>query len=494
MVLSRALRAAVATLTLTAAGIVGTVTSAAPAVPDTSSGAEPFLDSFHCSADPAHNIGVFLDGDTYRGNVNWVPEHFVAPTGAPWEVKYADGQVRLIAQGQYLPLPGQPFRRGTMTLTAQVSELHPTVTHTGTGTGSGASNDQEVHLTVARALEVMGTAHLEFDNGSTAEVSGCTGSVVSRTMDRQSEPKAQVRSASTSGAWCNPVEQGTRVDEVWIDTATEDWVVTLSTYDDAGTPDNFDDDSGAFYSSVTTVTLAQIEDGTSLELAGTNLQGDPVDATMTLAWSGATVSPSALLSGTWTQRSTITSGPLTGDVTDADGRVTALDCFAYSADHRRVDTGGGSPPTGPAPINDTPGGAVVLTGTATLQTSGSALEAEQANPCTEPWEDQPDYRATHTVWFAVTGDGPTTIDTAGTRFDTAIAVYVADEAGALVPVEDGCNDDWWRPLAPGLVTLTLQARSTFDAASGTTYYVQVGGVSSDENYGALRVAVRSGST
>lgn len=494
MVLSRALRAAAATLTLTAAGLAGPVTSAAPVAPGPASGGEPYLESFRCSADPAHNIGVFLNGDTYRGNVNWVPEHFVAPTGAPWEVEYVDGQVRLVAQGQYLPLPGQPFRRGTMTLTAQVTELHPTVTRTGTGTGSGASNDQEMHLTVARALEVVGTAHLEFDNGSTAEVSGCTGSVVSRMMDRQSDPKAQVTSASTTGAWCNPVEQGTRVDEVWIDTATEDWVLTLSTYDDAGTPDDFDDDTGAFYSSVTTVTLEQIEDGTSLELAGTTLLGDPVNATITLVWSGVTASPAVLWSGTWTQRSTVTSGPLTGDLTDADGRVTALDCFAYSADHRRVAAGGGSPPTARAPINDVPEAAVALTDTTTVQTSGAALEAEQANPCAEPWEQQPDYRATHTVWFAVTGAGRTTIDTAGTRFDTAISVHTVDDTGDLVPVEGACNDDWWRPLSPGLVTLTLQARSTFEAVSGTTYYVQVGGVSSDDNYGALRVAVTSGST
>jgi hypothetical protein len=491
MVLSRALRAAAAILTLTAPWIACPVTSAAPG-PGGTAGVESSLESFRCSADPAHNIGVSLDGDTYRGHVNWVPEHFVAPTGAPWEVEYAEGHVRLVAHGQYLPLPGQPFVRGAMTLTAEVTELHPTVTHTGTGPGSGTTNGQEVHLTVARALEVVGTAHLEFDNGSTAEVSGCSGSVVSRTMDRQSDPKAQVTSASSSGAWCFPVQQGSRVDELWIDTATEDWGLTLSTYDDAGTPDDVEDDTGAFYSSATTVTLAEIEDGTSLDLPGTTLQGDPVTATVTLAWSGGTVAPAVLWSGTWTQRSTITSGPLTGTITDPDGRVTAIDCFAYDADHHRVDAGGGSPPTGRPPGNDTPGGAIALTGTATVQTSGSALEAEQANPCTEPWEDQPDYRATHTVWFTVTGAGRITIDTAGTRFDTAVAVYTVDDTGSLSPVDDACNDDWWRPLSPGLVTLSLQARSSFDAMSGATYYVQVGGVSSDENYGALRVALTSG--
>jgi hypothetical protein len=91
------------------------------------------------------------------------------------------------------------------------------------------------------------------------------------------------------------------------------------------------------------------------------------------------------------------------------------------------------------------------------------------------------------VWFTLTGSGPTQVDTAGTRFDTAVAVYVRADDGALLPV--ACNDDWYRPVAPGLFSLTLQARAAFVAEPGTTYYVQVGGVSSDANYGALRVSV-----
>jgi hypothetical protein len=83
----------------------------------------PYLDRFSCSTDTAHLIIVSWFGDAYRGTVNWVSERLVAPPGAPWEVTYSDGVVRLVAHGQYLPHPGQPLLRGTMTLTAQVDPV-----------------------------------------------------------------------------------------------------------------------------------------------------------------------------------------------------------------------------------------------------------------------------------------------------------------------------------------------------------------------------------
>jgi hypothetical protein len=485
----RTLRLIITAVALAAAGLVS---SGLPAEGRAPTGqVAPYLDRFSCSADPAHLISVSWFGDAYRGAVNWVPEHFVAPPGAPWEVAYDDGIVRLVAHGQYLPLPGEPFRRGTMTLTAQVEELSTTVTRSGGGRGSGDSNDQQVHLEIARALEVVGTAHVEFDNGHTTEVSGCTGSVVTRMMDRQSDPRAGVASGTTSGAWCTPFEHGTRVDELGIDTATEDWGLTLSTYDDNGTPDDIDDDRGAFYVSQTTVTLAQIVEGAVVDLTGETLTGEPVSAVITLHWTAADVAQTALWSGTWTTRSTATSGPMPAGVAYDDGSVVELDCFAYRNDYRRVDAGGGSPPTAHPPANDAPAGAVPLAGVTSVQTSGTALEAEEPNPCTEPWDEQPDYRATHTAWFTITGNGPTTVDTTGTRFDTALAVYTSDDAGTLTPLDGACNDDWWRPLTPELVALSLQARTTFVAEPGTTYLVQVGGVSSDANYGSLRISVGS---
>lgn len=452
---------------------------------------EPHLERFSCTTDPAHLISVTWYGDAYRGAVNWVPEGFVAPVGAPWTVEYAEGIVRLTAQGQYLPLPGQPFRRGTMTLTAAVAELHPTVTRSGTGSGSGDSNDQQVHLEVVRALEVVGTAHVEFDNGHTAEVAGCRGSVVTRTMDRTSDPRAGVARGAFAGAWCDPLHQGDRFESLWIDVSADVWSLELSWYDDGGTPDDPDDDTAAFYINADPVLTEHVVGGAAIELSGSTLAGDPTSATVTFDWSDLATSQSTLWSGTWTQRSTVTSGPLAGDIAYDDGVAVELDCFAYSGDYRRIDVGGGSPPTAHPPANDVPEGAVPLVGASSTQTSGTAAEAEEPNPCAEPWDGQPDYRATHTVWFTVTGSGPTIVDTTGTRFDTAIAVYTRDDTGGLAPVDGACNDDWYQSIAPGLRSLTLQARATFDAAAGTTYLVQVGGVSSDANYGALQVDVTS---
>ena len=457
---------------------------------------EPHLTSFACSADAAHVIGVSLYGDTYRGYVNWVPEHFVSPPGSPWTVEYGDGVVRLTVLGMYLPLPGQPSVRGTMELTARVDTLHPTVTRTGVGPGSGDSNDQHVYLQVARALELVRPAHVAFDNGRSYDVSGCTGSVVSRTMERQSDPRARVATGAHTGGWCDPTVNGTRVDELSIDTTSEPWSVMLATYDDRGTPDDVDDDTWATYWSDSGVTLDQLAAGLTLDLTGESWpppeDGEPATATLSLHWEASVTSRFSLVSGTWTQNATVTSGPLTGVARYGDGASVELTCLAYRDSYRYLQAGGGAPGGGAPPRNDSPAGAVPLAGTTTVQTSGTALEAEQPNPCTVAWDERPDYRATHTVWYTLTGDGPTTVDTAGSRFDTAIAVYTRDGSGSFVPLDGACNDDSRVAIAPGLFGVSLQARSTFDAEPGTVYYVQVGGVSSDDNYGALQLRAGQG--
>jgi hypothetical protein len=63
-----------------------------------------------------------------------------------------------------------------------------------------------------------------------------------------------------------------------------------------------------------------------------------------------------------------------------------------------------------------------------------------------------------------------TIDTAGSDFDTALAVY-ADEGGELVQV--ACVDD----------VETLQAVVTVDTVAGVTYYIQAGGFA--DSFGTL---------
>jgi hypothetical protein len=453
---------------------------------------EPYLSAFGCHADFTHSISVSLAGGVYRGSVNWEPEQFVSPPGPLWAVSYADGEVRLRVEGRYAPaVLGDPPVQGFVELAAQVAELHPTPVLTGGGAGSGDDNDQQVHLEVRRALELVGTARVTFDNGHVYEVSGCTGSIVTGIMEQSSTPKAQISTGLGTGAWCFPTQNGSRVDELSIDTSLgEPWSLNLVTFDDGGTPDDETDDVLASYQGLSGVTLAQLAGGEPVEFSGSTWPGgEEVQATLTMRWSDLTTSQFSIYSGTSTGRHTVTSGPLLGSVTYGDGTSDSIDCFAYSDSFRVTQAGGGSPATGVAPYNDTPARAISLTGATIVQTSGTALEAEAPNPCTVPTELLQDYRATHTVWFNVTGAGSISIDTAGTRFDTAIAVYTRDSNGRLVDV--ACNDDHVSEVTPGLFFPTLQAWTRFDAQAGTTYLVQVGGVSADDNYGALRVALGS---
>ena len=72
----------------------------------------------------------------------------------------------------------------------------------------------------------------------------------------------------------------------------------------------------------------------------------------------------------------------------------------------------------------------------------------------------------HTAWSTYTAavSAPVTVSTAGSNFDTVVAVYTGGALGALTRV--ACNDD-----AAG----AAQAVVTFAATAGTTYRIQVGG-------------------
>ncbi len=82
--------------------------------------------------------------------------------------------------------------------------------------------------------------------------------------------------------------------------------------------------------------------------------------------------------------------------------------------------------------------------------------------------------------------GPITVDTAGSDYDTVIAVYTSNGSGGFTPVPGACLDDV--PIQP--IGRTLQAAVTWNSLAGTTYYVQIGGYPQSFTYGNLRVAVR----
>jgi len=143
----------------------------------------------------------------------------------------------------------------------------------------------------------------------------------------------------------------------------------------------------------------------------------------------------------------------------------------------------GPTPGGLVPANDVPGGAelLVIGARDVVATKGASLEPEASYEC------DPGVPIGHTVWYSVLGTGaPVTIDTAGSDFDTILAVYTADGAGGFEPVPGACVDDV--SLEP--VGRTLQATVSWDALAGTTYFVQIGGLQQSFPYGNLRVAVR----
>jgi hypothetical protein len=115
-------------------------------------------------------------------------------------------------------------------------------------------------------------------------------------------------------------------------------------------------------------------------------------------------------------------------------------------------------PSGPRLTNDVPADAVPLApgDRAELKTGRAAPVGEIGTECAES-------EFSRTVWYSVDGDGgDVTLDTAGSDFDTVVAVYV-ERDGALVEVACG-NDDEDR-----------FATVAWRTEPGVRYLVQVGG-------------------
>jgi hypothetical protein len=168
-------------------------------------------------------------------------------------------------------------------------------------------------------------------------------------------------------------------------------------------------------------------------------------------------------------------------------------CIGFDSRVKEIETRPQGPKAGgKIPANDDPTAATLLrVGSRTsVQTRGAAPDAEEPFEClsfTDP--DTGEVEETpvgHTVWYSFVGTGaPMTIDTAGSDFDTVVAIYTV-VGGAYVPVPDGCVDD--TPTEP--IGRTLQASVTIPTVAGTTYLVQIGGFPDVQSYGNLRVALR----
>jgi hypothetical protein len=146
-------------------------------------------------------------------------------------------------------------------------------------------------------------------------------------------------------------------------------------------------------------------------------------------------------------------------------------------------------PAGPKPgplANDAPEDAAParLGRMIRIVTGGNALAPEE--PCTvvDPETNQEfELPFGYTAWWTFVGTGgAVTIDTAGSTFDTILAVYTGSP-GSFTQV--ACVDDVFEP------DFSLQSRVTIDTLAGVTYYVQAGGFGGDS--GRLQLVIRSGS-
>ncbi len=129
-------------------------------------------------------------------------------------------------------------------------------------------------------------------------------------------------------------------------------------------------------------------------------------------------------------------------------------------------------PSGPEPANDSPTTATPLGIGAVIEqpTGGAREDAEVGSWCGE-------LGFTNTVWYAVTGTGdPLRFDTAGSNFDTLVAVYAGSPDDL---VELACRND---------NRTTRLASVTWPTEAGTVYLVQVGG--SEGQSGRLSVSLQ----
>lgn len=181
----------------------------------------------------------------------------------------------------------------------------------------------------------------------------------------------------------------------------------------------------------------------------------------------------------------------TGELTFSTGPAFEIDfesCFANTFDSHAINTGPAGPKAGgKAPVNDTLERAIALTtgSNVNVQTGGAAIEPEAPiSTCPDGEED----KMGRTVWYTFEGTGEeVTLDTAGSNFDTVLAVYVLDGDEL---VEIACVDDVF--LDP--IGVTFQAAISGPSEVGVTYFIQIGGFDArdfggDVEFGRLRVAL-----
>jgi len=156
-------------------------------------------------------------------------------------------------------------------------------------------------------------------------------------------------------------------------------------------------------------------------------------------------------------------------ITDSD--KLALTSFGYNLTNNNPPPP--PPPPPPAPANDNFASAQAITG-CTGSTTGTNFGAtkESGEPSHDP-DDSSSLSPGHTVWYQwqAPSTGSVNITTAGSDFDTIIAVYTGNTVNGLTRLI--FNDD----VQLGVI---VTSSVTFDATAGTIYRIAIDGWGGDQ--------------
>lgn len=366
--------------------------------------------------------------------------------------------------GTFPLLDGQdtPVGEGRFTLT--VAEDGPATT------SDGGYRTGNVRVTTTLAEQPLtGQATLSLPDGSAAPLD-CAGHSVSWTITATQPDAYTDRGPQITNVACDvPLPEGDTA-LVNVEHGTEGGFVSVSVFDELN---GVGGDTSEF-----SITRSSVRASVPMYQRGAEQPFGTAQVDLTL--SSLDRSRFVLTHSVGKQTFFIEVIRAVGSVTLPDGRVVALDCDGERSVSHEVTTAPAGPgSTGPAPGNDAPAGAVPLapSGRHTTQTRSAAAAPELPLWCyVEPPYD-PGFLPGRTVWYRFTGTGsPVTVDTAGSGFNTTLAVYAVD---GDTYTEVACADDHWRE--------TWQAHASVDTQPGVEYLVQVGGVGGQS--GNLKVAL-----
>ena len=206
--------------------------------------------------------------------------------------------------------------------------------------------------------------------------------------------------------------------------------------------------------------------------------GDTYTADLADQW--VVVGQSKLENGEYVLRSIadplnkLKEGPLNGANESIDDNQAVT---AFSVCSGEISLSGCTTSGGPANDNFAAAAALSVPGSASAQTQSATTETGEPNPCAPIGK---------TVWYRLVpgSSGTLTAATAGSGFDTVLALYRGSSLAALTSL--ACNDDVNYDAGD------LTSRVSASVTAGQTYYIQAGGY--DGAGGSLALNISMGGT